>query len=128
MQIFQALLSCMHTSPTLVKCRDGATCLEAIVSSLGIGGQAALGPRTTVFLSDVETDVWGPGTVANLSMHSARWLVTRGELGADEVTNGVLTHLPPEKVQFCTLPSRTDGLNCHVTVRLDHVDVFGGLG
>lgn len=64
--------------------------------------QAALGPQTSVFLSDVETDVWAPGTVANLSLQSARWLVTRGELGADEVTGGETVSLPPEKVRFCS--------------------------
>lgn len=60
--------------------------------------QAALGPRTSVFLSDVETDVWPQGTVEELSLRSARWLVTRGELGADEVVRRTLTQLPPEKV------------------------------
>ena len=34
--------------------------------------QDALGPRTSVFLSDVETDVWAPGLVAELAARSAR--------------------------------------------------------
>lgn len=46
----------------------------------------------------MEADAWPPGTVANLSMQSARWLITRGEMGADEVIQGALTQLPPEKV------------------------------
>jgi hypothetical protein len=35
--------------------------------------QEALGPRTSVFLSDAETDVWAPGVVAELASRSARW-------------------------------------------------------
>ena len=34
--------------------------------------QEGLGPQTSVFLSDVEADVWPPGTVANLSLQSAK--------------------------------------------------------
>lgn len=60
--------------------------------------QEALGPRTSVFLSDVETDVWPPGMVNELASRSARWLITRGEFGADEVVNNASIHLPPEKV------------------------------
>jgi hypothetical protein len=59
--------------------------------------QEALGPRTAVFLSDVETDAWPPGLVNELASRSARWLITRGEFGADEVANNASTHLPPEK-------------------------------
>ncbi|KAK9805593.1 hypothetical protein WJX72_006726 [[Myrmecia] bisecta] len=58
----------------------------------------ALGPQTSIFLSDVETDVWPPGTVADLAARSARFLVTRGEKGADEVVGDTVTHLPPEQV------------------------------
>ncbi|BDA50140.1 hypothetical protein COCOBI_15-2680 [Coccomyxa sp. Obi] len=58
----------------------------------------ALGPRTSVFLSDVETDVWPPGLVNELASRSARWLITRGEFGADEVVGNATVHLPPEKV------------------------------
>ncbi len=60
--------------------------------------QQALGPRTSVFLSDVETDVWPPGLVNELASRSARWLITRGEFGADEVIGNATVHLPPEKV------------------------------
>lgn len=60
--------------------------------------QEALGPRTSVFLSDVETDVWAPGLVNELASRSARWLITRGEFGADEVVGNASVHLPPEKV------------------------------
>ncbi len=60
--------------------------------------QEALGPRTSVFLSDVETDVWPPGMVDKLASRSARWLITRGEFGADEVVANATVHLPPEKV------------------------------
>ena len=41
--------------------------------------QAGLGPHTSVFLSDVTADVWPPGTLANLSMQSACWLVTQDD-------------------------------------------------
>ena len=34
--------------------------------------QEALGPRTSVFLSDAETDVWPPGLVRELASKSAR--------------------------------------------------------
>lgn len=45
-----------------------------------------MSPRTSVFLSDVETDSWPPDTVMQLAAHSDRWLVTRGEFGAHEFT------------------------------------------
>ena len=69
--------------------------------------QGALGPQVTVFLSDVETDVWADGTLANLTQQSARWLVTRGELGADEHTAAGMLHLPPHKVCLPTAPVRS---------------------
>eukprot|EP00891_Asterochloris_glomerata_P009456 jgi/Astpho2/9456/Aster-01714 len=59
---------------------------------------AALGPRTSVFLSDVETSTWSTETVPQLASKSARWLVTRGEFGADEVTAAGMQHLEAEKV------------------------------
>ncbi|DBA82503.1 TPA: hypothetical protein ACH3X2_000731 [Trebouxia sp. C0005] len=46
----------------------------------------ALSGRTSVFLSDVETDSWPPDTVQQLAAQSDRWLVTRGEFGAHEFT------------------------------------------
>ena len=66
-----------------------------------LGRQAALGPRTTVFLSDVETEVWAPGTVRALAERSARWLVTLGEHGADEWLPGVNAsrRLPAQKAR-----------------------------
>ena len=48
--------------------------------------QDAVRPRTSVFLSDVETDTWPPDTVMQLAAQSDRWLVTRGEFGAHEFT------------------------------------------
>ena len=63
--------------------------------------QAALGPRTSVFLSDVETSTWSTETVPRLASKSARWLVTRGEFGADEVTAEGMQHLEAEKVRLC---------------------------
>ena len=60
--------------------------------------QEALGPRTSVFLSDVETDSWPPGLLDELASRSARWLITRGEFGAHEYMDGESVHLPPEKV------------------------------
>ncbi|CAK0786790.1 hypothetical protein CVIRNUC_010004 [Coccomyxa viridis] len=58
----------------------------------------AVGPRTSVFLSDVETDSWRPGLLDELAAKSARWLITRGEFGAHEYMDGNSVHLPPEKV------------------------------
>ena len=63
--------------------------------------KAALGPEVHVFLSDIETDVWEKGTVERLSEQSGRWLITRGEKGAEEVNRQKSTHLPPHKVRFC---------------------------
>lgn len=62
--------------------------------------QDALGPRTSVFLSDVETDTWPRGQLDELAARSARWLITRGEHGAHEYANGESVHLPPEKVSL----------------------------
>ena len=67
-------------------------------SNLILHVQAALGPRTSVFLSDVETSTWSAETVPRLASKSARWLVTRGEFGADEVTAEGMQHLEAEKV------------------------------
>eukprot|EP00884_Botryococcus_braunii_P012588 jgi/Botrbrau1/2132/Bobra.0093s0039.1 len=58
----------------------------------------SLGPRTLVFLSDVETDVWTAGVLNKLAASSARWLVTRGEQGADEITASASLHLPAVEV------------------------------
>lgn len=77
-------------------------CVEHItVNVLMSTRQAALGPRTTVFLSDVEADVWAPGTVPALAARSARWLVTLGEHGADEWLPGANSsrRLPAQKVR-----------------------------
>jgi hypothetical protein len=46
--------------------------------------RAALGRRTTLFLSDVETDGWRNGSVAELAAQTRAFLVTRGKEGADE--------------------------------------------
>lgn len=62
----------------------------------------ALNSEVYVFLSDVETDVWAVGTVANLTQQSARWLVTRGEHGAEEFSHGSMQHLAPYKVDRVT--------------------------
>ena len=67
--------------------------------------QEALNSEVYVFLSDVETDVWPEGTVRNLTQTSARWLITRGEHGADEVSQSSTQSLPPHKV--ASLPSVT---------------------
>lgn len=59
--------------------------------------QKALGPTVSVFLSDVETDPWPAGNISALAAQSARWLVTRGEFGADEYSDGNVTHHPAVK-------------------------------
>ena len=62
--------------------------------------QDALSPRTSVFLSDVETDTWPPDTVQQLAAQSDRWLVTRGEFGAHEFTvDKGMSLVEPVKVQ-----------------------------
>ena len=78
-----------------VKLHDVSNCIEPGFR------QAALGPRTTVFLSDVETEVWAPGTVRALAARSARWLVTLGEHGADEwlPAANASRRLPAQKVR-----------------------------
>ena len=63
--------------------------------------QDALSPRTSVFLSDVETDIWAPDTVMQLAALSDRWLVTRGEFGAHQFTAGQgLSLVQPVKVDY----------------------------
>ena len=66
--------------------------------------QDALSPRTSVFLSDVETDSWPPETVQRLAAQSDRWLVTRGEFGAHEFTvDEGMSLVEPVKVYCCTI-------------------------
>lgn len=57
--------------------------------------ESALGPHTTVYLSDVETDAWAGGAVERLAARTSRLLVTRGGAGADEHFGGVTTRRPP---------------------------------
>lgn len=59
--------------------------------------EAALNPRVSVFLSDVETQPWANGTLQALAAKSARFLVTRGELGADEWSAQGVVNVPPAK-------------------------------
>lgn len=54
----------------------------------------ALGPDTLVFLSDVETEVWPNGTVAELAARTQRFLVTRGKEGADEWRGPLVQRIP----------------------------------
>ncbi|PSC72324.1 sugar kinase [Micractinium conductrix] len=58
--------------------------------------EAALGPSTLLFLSDVEADGWGNGngTVAGLAARTSRFLVTRGGEGADEWTGPAVQRHP----------------------------------
>ena len=69
----------------------------------------------SVFLSDVETDPWPAGNVSVLAARSARWLVTRGEFGADEYQpNGNVTHLPAVKVSIVCCMLRRPWMCCDV--------------
>lgn len=63
--------------------------------------QDALSSETSVFLSDVETDVWPKGSTEAIANSAARLLVTRGESGADEFLSSEPTplHHPPFKVE-----------------------------
>lgn len=54
--------------------------------------QDSLRPGVSVFLSDVETDPWSEGTLANMSTKCTRVLVTRGDQGADEYVQGQRVH------------------------------------
>ncbi|KAK9835526.1 hypothetical protein WJX74_002373 [Apatococcus lobatus] len=61
--------------------------------------QDAVTPQTSIFLSDVETDVWPKGSVAKLAAQSNRFVVTRGELGADVFSSdSTIFHFDAEKV------------------------------
>eukprot|EP00899_Mesostigma_viride_P006990 jgi/Mesvir1/16292/Mv13025-RA.1 len=61
---------------------------------------AALDPRVTVFLSDVEADPWPRGTLEGLLPKVARVVVTRGEQGADILAaNRTTLHIPPRPVK-----------------------------
>lgn len=71
----------------------------------GSWAQESLGPRTLVFLSDVETDVWPAGTLERLAAGSAGWLVTRGEQGADHLTPSSFVHMPAVEVWHPPSPS-----------------------
>ena len=56
-------------------------------------------PQTSIFLSDVETDVWPKGSLAKLAAQSDRFVVTRGELGADVFSSdSTMFHFDAEKV------------------------------
>jgi hypothetical protein len=58
----------------------------------------ALGEGTDVFLSDVETDGWPNGTVADLAARTHCFLVTRGKEGADEYRGRSVQRLPISEV------------------------------
>ncbi|KAI8466451.1 MAG: Ribokinase-like protein [Monoraphidium minutum] len=60
-----------------------------------------LGPQVSLFLSDVETDAWPPGTLEAVAARTARTLVTRGDKGAHEYGPGGAPprHHPPVKVE-----------------------------
>lgn len=47
---------------------------------------ASLNNRVTVFLSDVETDVWPPDAVSKVARQSQHLIITRGGAGADQHT------------------------------------------
>ena len=63
---------------------------DTFVLSLSNLLQEGLGPQTSVFLSDVEADVWPPGTVANLSLQSAKYASQR----IAALCEGLRTQLP----------------------------------
>lgn len=70
--------------------------------------QDALSARTSVFLSDVETDSWPADTVQQLAAQSDRWLVTRGEFGAHEFTaDKGMSLVEPVKVTACNITGAT---------------------
>jgi len=56
---------------------------------------AGLGPRTSLFLSDIETDSWRNGTVVKVAQQADRILITRGRHGADEHVKLKVHRRPP---------------------------------
>ncbi len=91
------LHTCTHTTVGLSCSHQSFDC-----------AQDALSARTSVFLSDVETDSWPPDTVQQLAAQSDRWLVTRGEFGAHEFTAGKgMSLVEPVKVTACNITGAT---------------------
>ncbi len=60
--------------------------------------QESLSSRVTVFLSDVETDIWQSGTLEKLAAQSHSFIVTRGPEGAEEYKQGHKRWLKPYPV------------------------------
>jgi len=89
--------SCTHSTVSLSGSHQSCCC-----------AQDALSARTSVFLSDVETDSWPPDTVQQLAAQSDRWLVTRGEFGAHEFTaDRGMSLVEPVKVTACHITEAT---------------------
>ena len=103
-------LQCVYSSLCLIRADKVVSllnhcCLVSISTSVHTFlPQDALSSRTSVFLSDVETDSWPPDTVMQLAAQSNRWLVTRGEFGAHEFTAEQVMRLV-EPVKVATVPS-----------------------
>ncbi len=89
--------TCTHSTTAPLGCHQSCCC-----------AQDALSARTSVFLSDVETDSWPPDTVQQLAAQSDRWLVTRGEFGAHEFTaDRGMSLVEPVKVTACHITEAT---------------------
>ena len=71
-----------------------------VFSQTGVGMHCHLSLRSVpiVHVCTRRQDPWPPANVTVLAQRSARWLVTRGEHGADEITAAGTVSLPAEKV------------------------------
>lgn len=80
-----------------------ATCLHCCVALDACCVQDGLGPRVSLFLSDVETDTWSQKQLEDVTSSCDRVIVTLGEKGARLMVNGSssYTHIPVVKVRAC---------------------------
>lgn len=60
--------------------------------------QDGLGPRVSLFLSDVETDTWSEQQIQDVTAASGRVIVTLGEKGAILHENGNISKIPVTQV------------------------------
>lgn len=78
--------------------------------------QAALGPGVSVFLSDVETDLWTESHFREVVDGSDRLIVTRGDKGAVEYRQNGTWSIPVEKVNLSYHHCLVMGFLVHVAI------------
>lgn len=67
--------------------------------------QDGLGPRVSLFLSDVETDTWSEEQILDVTAASGRVIITLGEKGAVLHENGIISRIPVTPVSQSVLHS-----------------------